>query len=94
MPPTSSSCRYPRSSRDRPVTSETLRGTVVNFDDRLGLGVVEAAQKSAPEIATRFGFHCTQIADGSRRIAPGTKVTFVVVARHGGVWEAAELQPL
>jgi len=39
-------------------------------------------------------FHCTAIAGGSRRIAPGTAVSFVLVAGHLGELEARDLVPL
>ena len=68
------------------MTPSVQTGTVVSFDERVGLGTVEAAGQDP------YLFHCTQIADGSRTIDEGTTVTFVLVARHCGVWEAAELQ--
>ncbi len=68
------------------MTPSVQTGTVVSFDERVGLGTVEVAGQGS------YRFHCTQIADGSRSVDEGTKVTFVLVARHGGVWEAAELQ--
>jgi hypothetical protein len=37
-------------------------GKVAEFDEHVGLGVVEA------DDGTRYPFHCTQIADGSRTI--------------------------
>ncbi len=61
-------------------------GTVSSFDERVGLGTVRVEGNDS------YLFHCTQIADGSRTIDEGTKVIFVLVARHGGVWEAAQLQ--
>jgi cold shock CspA family protein len=60
---------------------------VVGFDDAVGLGTVLAAD------GVEVGFHCTQIADGSRRIAVGTAVEFVVVAGRHGRWEAGDLRP-
>ncbi len=53
-------------------------GIVIEFDEFVGLGVVES------KTGERFPFHCTQIADGSRAIAPGTFVTFEIVQRHKG----------
>jgi CspA family cold shock protein len=58
-------------------------GRVASFDDAAGFGEVEA------EDGARFFFHCTQIADGTRTIAPDTPVDFEVVAGHLGRWEAA-----
>ena len=68
------------------MTPTVQVGTVVSFDERVGLGTVEVKGQGS------YLFHCTQIADGSRAIDEGTNVNFVLVARHGGVWEAAELQ--
>jgi CspA family cold shock protein len=51
---------------------------VTEFDEYIGLGVIEA------ENGEKFPFHCTQIADGSRVIAVGTSVVFVVKARPKG----------
>jgi cold shock CspA family protein len=61
-------------------------GTVVGFDQEVGLGQVAAADGSV------FDFHCTQIADGSRTIAPGARVSFEVVAAQLGRWEAGHLE--
>ncbi len=61
-------------------------GVVVEFDEHVGLGTVEA------ETHERYPFHCTQISDGSRTIAVGTTVTFNVVLRHKGT-EAYLLTP-
>jgi CspA family cold shock protein len=61
------------------------RGTVVEFDERRGLGTVTA------EDGTTYPFHATRIADGSRTIAPGTAVDFEVVAGQLGRWEAAAI---
>ncbi len=63
-----------------------LRGTVEEFDEAVGLGVVLAD-------SDRYPFHCTQIADGSRTIEAGTEVTFTVVAGRLGRWEAAGVGP-
>ncbi len=62
------------------------RGRVRTFDEGRGLGEIEA------DDGTAFSFHCTAIADGSRRIAPGTPVEFDVVAGHLGHWEAAAIE--
>ena len=66
--------------------AETRHGRVAGFDDRRGLGEVEA------DDGTRLPFHCTAIADGSRRIVPGTAVAFEVVAGPLGRTEAAGLR--
>ncbi|HET9077893.1 MAG TPA: hypothetical protein VFN68_13245 [Acidimicrobiales bacterium] len=65
-----------------------LTGRVVDYDEAVGLGTVEDAG------GRRFGFHCTQIADGTRRIDAGTRVAFEVVAARRGSWEAARLTRL
>jgi cold shock CspA family protein len=61
----------------------SLLGTVVSFDEAVGLGVVEA-----PADGEKYGFHCTQIAGGSRTIAAGTPVRFEVRPARKGSWEA------
>jgi cold shock CspA family protein len=61
-------------------------GSVVSFDEAVGLGTVATAGGGS------YPFHCTQIADGSRRIPVGVDVSFVVVAGRGGQWEAGDLR--
>ncbi len=61
------------------MTSPPRRqGTVIEFDDHVGLGRVE------DEDGCTYMFHCTQIADGRRTIEVGAAVTFVVVSRWKG----------
>jgi cold shock CspA family protein len=62
-------------------------GVVVAFDEAVGLGTVRADDGS------EFGFHCTQIADGTRTIAAGARVRFDVAPGHRGLWEAVALTP-
>jgi CspA family cold shock protein len=62
-------------------------GRVVAFDERRGLGTIEG------EDGARYGFHCTQIADGSRTIGVNAPVVFDVVAAPLGRWEAATIKP-
>jgi cold shock CspA family protein len=62
------------------------RGSVRSFDERRGRGEIAA------DDGTSFGFHSTAIADGSRRITPGTSVEFDVVAGSLGRWEAAAIE--
>ena len=62
-------------------------GTVTEFDDPRGLGVVTDSDGRA------FPFHCTAIADGTRTIAVGAVVEFAVVPGHLGRWEAAAIEP-
>jgi cold shock CspA family protein len=63
-------------------------GTVQAFDSERGLGVVVAAG------GVSFRFHSTAIADGSRQIAIGSAVSFVVAPALGGRFEADSLTPL
>lgn len=70
------------------VALGTQTGSVIDFDDPRGLGVVQA--RSGAE----YPFHCTAVADGSRTVAIGTAVSFRVVAGRLGRWEADELRPL
>lgn len=62
------------------------RGTVVEFDEHVGLGHVEA------DDGQRYLFHCVEIADGSRTIAVGARVEFAVMVKFGSP-EAAQLHP-
>jgi CspA family cold shock protein len=64
-----------------------MRGKVETFDEQVGLGTVARSD------GTRYPFHCTQIADGSRSIDPGVWVEFDVIPGHRGQWEAAALRP-
>ena len=57
-------------------------GVVSEFDEPRGLGTVLG------DDGRRFDFHCTAIADGSRRIDVGAAVTLVVAASHLGRFEA------
>lgn len=62
---------------------ELATGVVAAFDEPRGLGTIRAAD------GAELPFHCTQIADGSRTIAEGERVRYVVVPGHLGRWEAA-----
>ncbi|HLN06555.1 MAG TPA: hypothetical protein VK217_09765 [Acidimicrobiales bacterium] len=66
----------------------TRLGRVEAFDVAQGLGVIVAEGGAA------FGFHSTAIIDGSRQIAVGQPVAFVVVAAPGGRYEAASVSPI
>lgn len=57
------------------------------FDERRGLGEIDG------DDGTRYPFHCTRIADGSRTIAVKTAVEFDVVPGALGRWEAAAIAP-
>jgi cold shock CspA family protein len=61
-------------------------GTVVEFDGRRGRGVIEEPG------GRRLGFHCTQIADGSRTVPVGARVRFDVVPGGLGSWEATAVE--
>ncbi len=63
----------------------TRKGHVHEFSDDEGIGTVIGSD------ALLHHFHCTAIADGSRRIEPGTEVSFVLVAGHLGQFEARDL---
>jgi cold shock CspA family protein len=64
-----------------------VRGTVTSFDEHRGIGELRA------DDGATYGFHCTAIADGTRTIAVGAPVEFVVVPGHLGRWEAAAIEP-
>ena len=61
------------------------RGTVEDFDEAQGYGAVRS------DDGRQLFFHCTQITDGSRTIAPGTAVEFDIRTGHRGQWEAADI---
>jgi cold shock CspA family protein len=62
-------------------------GTVTEFDDPRGIGVVTDSAGNA------FPFHCTAIADGTRTIEAGAAVHFETRAGHRGLREAAAITP-
>lgn len=66
-------------------TRVVLIGTVDEFDDSRGLGSVRG------DDGRRYGFHCTAVADGSRRIDVGTRVAFTAAAGHLGRFEARDI---
>jgi cold shock CspA family protein len=63
-----------------------MDGIVVDFDEYVGLGHVDA------DDGQRYLFHCVEIADGSRTIAVGTRVGFDLMVKLGSP-EAAQLRP-
>jgi hypothetical protein len=64
-------------------------GLVVAFDPGRGLGTLcEAGSHRS------YGFHCVEIADGSRTVPVGTEVSFAVRAGLLGRLEAADLRPV
>ena len=64
-----------------------MPGRVSSFRDEEGLGQVTA------DDGRELEFHCTAIADGSRTIDVGRRVTFEVRPGHRGRWEAADIRP-
>ena len=64
-----------------------MRGRVVAFDAHAGYGTVRG------DDGRELFFHCTAIADGSRRIPTGADVSYEVVPGHNGRWEAARVTP-
>lgn len=70
---------------DLPVPLGEGSGVVASFDDPRGLGVVRR------DDGVEYPFHCTAIADGSRTIAVGTRVTWSVAAGRLGRWEAVDI---
>jgi cold shock CspA family protein len=64
-----------------------VTGVVTAFDDAKGYGTVRAAD------GIEHFFHCTAIADGTRKINVGAAVSYEVVAGHLGRWEATSVSP-
>jgi cold shock CspA family protein len=67
-----------------PLTAIHL-GAVTAFDPTRGWGMVTDERGDA------FEFHATAIADGSRTIALGAQVSFLVEPGHRGRYEARSL---
>ena len=63
----------------------TQTGVVDEFDDPRGLGTVLG------DDGRRYPFHCTAVADGSRRIDVGARVFFVTGSGHLGRIEARDI---
>jgi hypothetical protein len=66
--------------------ADVALGVVVAFDEAAGLGDVDL------DDGRRLGFQATAIADGTRRIEPGTPVVVEVAASHRGCEEARWLE--
>jgi cold shock CspA family protein len=66
---------------------ERKSGVVHEFSPETGLGRIDSADGRS------FGFHLTQIADGTRTIALQSHVGFDVVAGRLGQWEAVNIEP-
>jgi cold shock CspA family protein len=72
-----------------PVLALGLRlGRVASYDQQRGLGVV------ADDEGNEFDFHATAIADGSRAIEPGTRVSFRAAPGRRGRYEGRALTVL
>jgi cold shock protein len=67
-------------------------GRVTSFDQCRGWGTVTEGSP-AEGSAAEFDFHATAIADGTRTIAVGTSVTFLIRPGHRGRYEARSLTP-
>jgi cold shock CspA family protein len=66
-----------------PAGTTGLRlGRVTSFDATRGLGTV------TDDAGAAHAFHATAIADGSRRIDVGTRVSYSLAPGHGGRHEA------
>ena len=75
-------------SADAGVPLAPGRCVVEAFDDPRGLGVVRSDE------GVELPFHCTAIADGTRTVEAGARVTYRVVPGRLGRWEAADLRPI
>jgi len=62
-----------------------LTGTVATFDGHAGTGTIAA------DDGATFPFHCIEVADGTRTIEEGARVSFERLARFGR-YQAAALQ--
>ena len=69
-------------------TDPVRTGVVEAFDEARGLGVI------AGDDGEQLGFHCVQIADGSRTIPAGSAVRYRRIAGHLGRYEAADITPV
>ncbi len=70
----------------RTVPLSDGRGVVAAFDDPRGIGTITR------DDGTDYDFHCTAIADGTRTIAIGARVTFSVAPGRSGRWEAIRIR--
>lgn len=69
-----------------PAPFQSGTGVVGDYDEHRGDGHIAADDGST------WWFHCTQIADGSRVIEPGTSVRFGVRPGRLGRWEAFDVR--
>jgi hypothetical protein len=68
-------------------------GEVVEFDGEVGLGTI-LADAGVSGVRRPLPFHCTQISDGSRSVAVGTRVSFSALPARLGRWEAFDVTPI
>lgn len=61
-------------------------GVVAEFDETVGLGTLRT------DTGDDVAFHCIVIADGTRTIEVGTRVTFTTLPKLGR-YEAADIRP-
>jgi cold shock CspA family protein len=64
-----------------------MRGVVAAFDERRGLGTIDAD-------GTAYPFHCTALLDGTRAVEQGAAVAFDVRPAGLGRWEATRIEKL
>ena len=69
-----------------------MRGTVVEFDELVGLGVIRTEPAGGGNAPTDYPFHCTRIADGSRTVPVGATVDFVLEVHPRGRLEGAAIR--
>lgn len=69
------------------ATSAPQSGTVVEFNDGVGLGLLRADDSGA-----NLEFHCTALLDGSRTVEVGARVEFELLPGHGGRLEANRIR--
>jgi cold shock CspA family protein len=60
-------------------------GRVTAYDEDAGHGLVRG------DDGAELYFHCTALADGSREVAVGARVAFLVAPGAPGRWEAVSL---
>lgn len=68
------------------TATDRYLGSVTQFDDARGLGEVTR------DDGTVFAFHCVSIADGTRTIEHGARVSFAPLLKLGR-HEAADIRP-
>lgn len=64
----------------------TYQGIVIEFDEHVGLGVIQTATGET------LPFHCVNISDGTRKIDIDSEVTFVTKWHPRGRMEATTVE--